>query len=274
MRNLQRTLIPLLFFVLFGVAFSRTGDAAPADRFLYLPPGIADHVVFYHSFAQGLMTPDLNLIGATLTLAKNDVAEGLVGAGYMAGSGTAAKKKGRFVVHSPALSVRKPITAMCWWRLDEPMKEETGFGVLALRGKGWISMFVAGKGPWCALKEPTYVFQCHNFEGMENHNDVQGGRAWFEPKVWHHAAISVSGASDIRIYWDGRMRNQYVPKERILEEGDINSVEFGDSGDNPAMTLDEIVILDRALSADEIQAYVTAVKALAQVKFPLQASGH
>ena len=40
-------------------------------------------------------------------------------------------------------------------------------------------------------------------------------------------------------------------------------------GNGPAMTLDEVVVLDRALSGEEIQTYLTAVKALAQVKFPV-----
>ena len=216
-----------------------------------------------------MKTPDLNLIGAKLTLAQNDPVPGLAGPGYMAGSGTAAKKKGPFVLQSPALSVHKPLTVMFWWRLDEPMKDETGFGVLALRGKGWISTYVAGKGPWCALKEPTYVFQCYNFPGMENCNDVWGGRAWFEPNIWHHAAVTVSGAADICIYWDGQLHTRHAPKGRLFKEGEINSVELGHGGNGLAMTLDEIVVLDRALSADEFLSYMTAVKALAQVKFPV-----
>ena len=35
------------------------------------------------------------------------------------------------------------------------------------------------------------------------------------------------------------------------------------------MTLDEIIVLDRAIGADEIIAYMTAVKALAEVRFPV-----
>ena len=62
---------------------------------------------------------------------------------------------------------------------------------------------------------------------MENCNDVWGGRAWFEPNVWHHAAIAVSGAADIRIYWDGKLRTQYAPKKRIFKEGEIDTVELG-----------------------------------------------
>jgi hypothetical protein len=166
------------------------------------------------------------------------------------------------------LSVHKPVTVMFWWRLDEPMKEESGFGVLALRGKGWISTFVAGKGPWCGLKEPTYIFQCYNFPDIENSNDCWGGRAWFEPNVWHHSAITVSGAADIRIYWDGLARTRHAPKGRLFREDEVNSAELGTSGNSLAMTLDEVVVLDRALSADEIAAYMAAVKALSQVKFP------
>ena len=35
------------------------------------------------------------------------------------------------------------------------------------------------------------------------------------------------------------------------------------------MTLDEIILLDRAIGPDEIIAYMTAVKALAEVRFPV-----
>ncbi|MCX6905089.1 MAG: hypothetical protein NTW03_16745, partial [Verrucomicrobia bacterium] len=260
-------------WLLLFIGLARVSPATSADAFFYLPPRLADRVVFYHSFAKGLKSPDLNLIGARLTLAENEPVPGLAGAGYTAGSGLAAQKKGAFVLQSPALSVHKPLTVMFWWRLDEPMKEETGFGLLALRGKGWISIFVAGKGPWCALKEPTYVFQCYNFPGMENCNDVWGGRAWFASGAFHLAAMAgcpavvVLSAKTGSIYWDGQLRTRHAPKGRLFKEGETGSVELGPSGNGPAMTLDELVVLDRVLSGEEIQAYITAVKALAQVKF-------
>jgi hypothetical protein len=256
----------LLALLMFGTF--HLSHAAPADECLYIPPSLSERVVFYHSFTKGLLAPEINFLGAKLTVADNPIITGLSGAGYMAGSGANARQRGGFVLRSPALSVHKPLTVMFWWRLDEPMQEETGFNVLALRGKGWISTFVAGKGPWCALKEPTYVFQCYNFEGMENCNDVWGGRAWFEPGTWHHAAITVSGAAEVRIYWDGKLRTQHAPKKRNFKEGEINSVELGASGKSPTMTLDEIVVLDCALSAEEIEAYITSTKALTQLQFP------
>jgi len=244
-------------------AGENTGDA-----FLYLPPKIVDRVVFYHSFEKGVKQPEINTLGAKLTAAENPPAEGLTDAGYQTGSGKAAKKGG-FVLQTAALNVSKPLTVMFWWRLDEPMTETTGFNVVALRGKGWISNFVAGKGPWCGLKEPTYCFQNYNFPGMENCNDVWGGRVWIEPNVWHHAALTVSGAADIRIYWDGHVRTRHAPKGRLFKEGEISSAELGTSGNGPAMTLDEVLVLDRALSADEIAAYITAVQQLAAVRFPV-----
>jgi hypothetical protein len=261
-------LLAISYWLLAGAGVSAGEEAAPGDAFLYLPPKIADRVVFYHSFEKGLKAPEINLIGAKVTLAENEPAQGLAGSGYMAGSGKTAKKKGGYVLQSAALSVHKPITVMFWWRLDEPMQETTGFNVVALRGKGWISNFVAGKGPWCGLKEPTYCFQNYNFPGMENCNDVWGGRVWVEAGVWHHAALTVSGAADIRIYWDGQVRTRHAPKGRLFKEGEIASAELGTSGNGPAMTLDEVLVLDRALTAEEIAAYVTAAQKLAEVRFP------
>jgi hypothetical protein len=251
----------------------RLSHAAPADGFFYLPPALADRVVFYQSFAHGPNAPDLNLMEAQVSFAANEPVRGLAGTGYRTGSGEAAQKKGGFALRSAALSVHQPITIMFWWRLDEPMTEETGFNVAALRGQGWISTFIAGKGRWCALREPTYVFQCYNFPGMENCNDIWGGRAWFEPDVWHHLAVTVSGAAEVRIYWDGQLRTQYAPKKRLFQDGEINSVELGASGKGPAMTLDEVIVMDRALAADEVMAYITAAKALAQIAFPVGEPG-
>ena len=78
------------------------------------------------------------------------------------------------------------------------------------------------------------------------------------------------GAADVGIYWDGQLRTRHTPKGRLFREGEINSMELGASGNGPAMTLDEVVVLDRTLNADEILGYMTAVKALVQVEFPAE----
>lgn len=261
-----QALVLLLLVVAASACFG--GDAAaPADAFMYLPPRLAGRVVFYHSFETGVQQPEIDLIGAKVSAVGLAPAKGLTGKGYQAGSGAAAKK-GSYRLQSPALSVHKPLTVLFWWRLDEPMKEETTFHIFGLSGnKGYISNFVHGKGEWCALKEPTYCFQVWSFPGIENWNDVWGGRVWVEPHVWHHAAIAVSGASEIRIYWDGSLRTLHAPKGRAFHEGDTGAIELGTSGLQPAMTLDEVIVLDRALSTEEVQAYVLAARQLAERGF-------
>jgi hypothetical protein len=44
----MRQIVCALFLFVTGVC-----NAAPADAFFYLPPRLADRVVFYHSFAKG-----------------------------------------------------------------------------------------------------------------------------------------------------------------------------------------------------------------------------
>jgi hypothetical protein len=233
--------------------------APPAEDFVYLPPRLAERVVFYHSFENGLQKPELNLVGAKISAVEGPTAKGLTGKGW---------EKVPLRLQSPALSAHKPLTVMFWWRLDEAMKEETSFNLITLSGnKGYISNFVRGKGEWCALKEPTYCFQVWNFSGMENHNDVWGGRVWFEPRAWHHTALAVSGAAEIRVYWDGNLRTMYAPKGRNFRESETSVVELGSNVHQPPMTLDEVLVLDKALGAEEVQAYVLAVRALAERGF-------
>ena len=136
----------------------------------------------------------------------------------MAGSGSAATKKGSFTLRSPALSVHKPLTVMFWWRLDEPMEEETGFGVLALRGNGWISAFVAGKGPGAHRRRRTCSSARDHFAGMENCNNVWGGvRMVRAQRLASRSHQRQRRAADIRIYWDGQDARGTRPKADFRE---------------------------------------------------------
>ena len=126
-------LLALSYWLMAGAAASAGEGTAAAEAFLYLPPSIADRVVFYHSFEKGVKEPEINLIGAKLAAVDLPPARGLTGNGYQCGSGAAAKK-GPFRLQSAALSPHKPLTVMLWRRLEEPMKAETSFHVVALSG--------------------------------------------------------------------------------------------------------------------------------------------
>lgn len=53
--------------------------------------------------------------------------------------------------------------------------------------------------------------------------------------------------------------------------GDVSRAELGCTWLTHPMTVDEILVLDRALSADEVRDYVTAVRKLAEIGFPFEA---
>ncbi len=74
--------------------------------------------------------------------------------------------------------------------------------------------------------------------------------------------MTVSGARQIDIFWDGGYREMFQAQGRLFVEGDTNALNFGPGWHHLPMTLDEIVVLDRALSAEEIAGYVRADRAL------------
>ena len=144
----------------------------------------------------------------------------------------------------------------------------TCFHLISLRGRGFISNFVRGKGKWCALKRPTCIFQVYHFPGIPNRNNPWCGKAWFEPGEWHNALLTISSASHISVYWDGKLRCHYTTQGRPFRKGDVSVCELGPTWLFHPMTIDEVLILHRALDADEVLGYVESVRRLREVGFP------
>jgi hypothetical protein len=238
------------------------GDAADC---LYLPPCWADRVVFYHTFDGRFDRPEINRIGAKALQTSGELASGFTGKGCRLPLGTA--KNAAFEVSSPAISAHRPITLMCWFRLDRRMAETTWIGLLMLRGAGpYITHFVAGRGVWCGLREPTFISQIVAFPGISQFHNQWGGRAWFDEGVWHHVAMTVASASEVLVYRDGTLRDTIVVKGRTFKDHEVNTAAFGSQG-HP-MTIDECLVIDRALTADEIAQYVTSSRALREQNVP------
>lgn len=252
-----------------------TAASAPAgdarDEFLYLPPAVAGSVVFYHSFSQGLDRPEVNLLpGSALRPRGGKLADALTGSGF-----AVTERSGGLGLAQLNWPLTRPLTAATWFRLDQPMKEETGFHLLGMwSAKGYISNFVAGKGPWCALTKPMFVIQMYSFPGISNVNGLDYGDGWLADKQWHHVAITVSEGSRVRVYWDGRPRSDFTTKGRLFEARDaLKEIHFGPNGAGLPITVDELLVLDRALSAEEVRDYVEAVTRLAAVGFPFRQGG-
>ena len=237
---------------------------APAAVAAEATPALAGSVVFYHSFSVSPDRAEINRLNAPLAGAKDGkIAPGLTGNGYRS-----ADRKASLGLRKLAWPLHKPITASLWWRLEKPMADETSFHLVSLRAGGYLSHFVRGKGQWCALKRPTFVIQMYNFAGISNVNGIGYGHAWTTAHQWHHAAVTVAAGSTVRVYWDGRLRSEFTPKGRLFGAADVvNAIDLGNNWLSCPMTIDEVLLLDRALSAREVSAYVTAVRKLAEVGF-------
>ncbi len=262
------TAVGVLAAMLLGPAW---GFAEPtqavSQRYSYLPPAWDGHVVFYHSFSQGIEQAEIPWPGGRVVNGQpGERVAGLTGDGFQTTDGKAA-----LTLQQLQWPLARPITVSMWWRLDEPMKLDTGFHLLTLGANGYISNFVRGKGTWCGLQEPTFVIQTYNFPGISNVNGIGYGDGWVTEKVWHHVALTVSEGSRVTVFWDGRPRSEFAVKGRLFGDKDVvQSIQWGSHWLGCAMVLDELVVLDRALSAEHVGDYVNAVQKLVEVKFPFE----
>jgi hypothetical protein len=268
-------LVPLMLAA--GACIPAVVRAADDSDLLLLPPALDDRAIFYHAFTKGADKPEINAAKATIEVQAAALADGFTGRGLATRPVEGRQQSHGIRMVSPAFSVHRPLTVMFWWRLDAPMKETTGFGLIAIhnhggRHDGYVSNFVAGKGPWCGLKEPTYISQLNGFPGLTDRNMPWGERVWSEPGQWRHLAMTVTGARQIDIYWDGQHREMFQAQGRLFVEGDTNAIMLGPDGYQVPMTLDEIVVLDRGLTADEIAGYRTASRALQAISSGEQAA--
>ena len=240
----------------------------PGAPFIYLPPAWSQRVVFYHSFGQGAGAPEINLLEARVEGEAEEVAEGFAGPGYPVLSGKDARRPLR--INSPRLSPHRPLTVMFWWRLDQEMQEDLTLCLFYGQSpgrRGYIANAVHGKSGWCALPQPTYISQVHGYEGLMNHHNSWGGRVWPEAGQWRHWALTATGADRLTIFWDGRPRETIALKGRPFREGDVTLVGLGeqysrDGKPDAALTFDEVIVADRALTPEEIAAYVLAAQQL------------
>lgn len=178
--------------------------AASRTSLLYIPPWLESSVILYHSFASGVMSPEVNAIGASVEFPKEVVPDGLTGPGLAIHDRGAADKEFHF--RSDELSPHRNLTLSMWWRVDEPLADASCYHLLALRGKGYVSSFVRVK---------------HSLTGRSFRADDGVAVAGFGPTWLFHP-----------------------------------------------MTIDDVMVCNRALNEDEVRNYVEAVRHLREVGFP------
>jgi len=254
----------ILCGLLWPALVSVGGPVRSAGEFLYIPPSAEKHVLFYHSFSRGASEPEINRLGAKVGKTRGRLTPALTDPGLTPAKG------GRAVgLAGVRLPLNRPVTVSLWFRLDEHMEVASGFHLISLRTPtGYISNFVRGKGGWCALTRPTFVVQLYRFPGISNVNGIRFGDAWLAEKVWHHAAVTVSEGSRVRVYWDGRLRSDTTAKGRLFGPKDVvTHIDLGPHWLGHPMTIDELLVLRCAWSGEQVAAYVSAVRKLAEAGF-------
>jgi len=258
----------LLAVLTASVAHAQTPDRT--DRFLYLPPAWADRVVYYHSFDGAPDKPDLDDLSAKLTAAPTTTVPGFAGRACAEGLGPANKKA--YEITSDGLSPHRPLTLMCWLRLDAAPTEITWYNLLRLwQGDTYITHFIAGKGEWCALRGETPIYQVVNFPGIPLYHSQWGEKPAWLPGEWHHVAMTVANGSNVRFYRDGQMTENILIKTRPFKENEVRTASLGEGGF--PMTVDEVIVTDRALTAPEIADYVRDTQRLHEIGYPAMGQG-
>ena len=244
---------------------TRPSAPKPCGKLLYVPPDLEGNVLLYHSFSRGAAKPEVNRLGARVAGAHTGrCVPALTGRGFARSTG----KGGGLSFAGLDRPLTKPVTVSLWFRLEKPMADETGFHLISLRANGYISHFVRGKGQWCALKRPTFVVQLYRFPGISNVNGLLGSGRLAEA-AWHHVAVAVSEGSRVRVFWNAKLRGEFSAKGRLFATADaVRSIDVGTHWLSHPMTIDEVLILNRALTGADIQAYTTAIRHLAEVSFP------
>jgi len=233
---------------------------------LSLPPAFEDRLLLYHGFGRAdgqaeIRRPTVTQVGTL------PVAEGFRDQGALTGNGRLLQ------VRSPAFSPHGPLTVCFWWAMQEDPKPENCFGLFHLGGKrGIVSHFSRGKGQWCALKRPAAILQVYYFDGIKNVNGIYDrdllAHVDLRAGVWHHTALVFRGASLVEVYTDGRKAWQARVRGRSFRESDgLRDITIGTRG-TPPMAIDEVIVLRRALTPDDIRTYVEAIRQMREVHYP------
>ena len=230
-----------------------------------IPPALEDRLIYYNGFEQPDAKPEVDAVAAAQV---GKVTPSLSG---MRGRGAITNKAGALQLRSPELSPHNPLTVMFWWALTEDAKIDSGFNLVHLQGRGIVSHFSRGKGEWCALQRNAAILQVYYFPGIQNVNGIYDAdwAAHIELKAgaWHHTALVIHGGSLVEVYTDGKLAwSVRIDGRPFNEEDKLNDLTIGTRG-APAMAIDEVIILRRALTAEEIATYVTAVRQMREAGY-------
>jgi len=251
-----------------GVPVRVTPAYRDLTAYLSVPPFLEDRLIYYNAFEQTGGKPEIDRTG--------DVQSGQIvtGPGGVRGRCAVAQEGQALQLSSDAFSPHRPLSVAFWWQLGRDEQLDSTFDLFHLtNGKGFVSHFSRGKGEWCALERPAAVLQVYYLSDIANLNGIYDSDLMahldLRAGVWHHTALVFNGGSLIEVYSDGRQVWATRLNGRPFSASDkLHDLTIGSRYGVP-MALDEVLILGRALTADEISTYVTAVRQMREVGYPL-----
>ena len=235
-----------------------------------LPVSFEDRVVVYWSFDRPGAGPEIDRVGIKRPQRFTPSPDGIRG-GCLAGV-----ERRVLTLTSVHLSPHRAMTVSFWWALARDPAVTDGFSLLAFHGGGrsYVSHFSRGKGPWCALRDPTAVFQVYNFGGIRNVNGLYDRRLSRSLELkrghWHHTAITVAAGRRLTAYTNGRPVYEVFLQGRAINADDgLNALTLGSRAGVP-VHIDELIVLDRVLGAHELGDYYEAITQMHEVDYPLR----
>lgn len=256
-------------------ALGLPGDAPPVlvapaydspTPYVCLPPFLEGRLLYYNAFERSNGLPEINEASAV------QAGRTVTGPGGVSGHCALAQTGQVLHLKSDAFSPHLPLTVAFWWQLGRDAEIDSTFGLCHLtNGRGFVSHFSRGKGQWCALERPAAVLQVYYLPGIANVNGIYDrdlmAHLDLRAGVWHHTALVFNGGSLIRAYTDGRPVWKTRLKGRPFSAADgLHDLTIGSRHGLP-LALDEVLILRRALTAEEIATYVTALRQMREVGY-------
>ena len=159
------------------------------------------------------------------------------------------------VAHSASLNV-KQATFAAWFKTSK--SDAAWRGILDKRAEHGYALGIGGNAKDLPSRGKL-AFTINGGTPCLSDNIVTDG-------VWHHAAATFDG-ENLRLYVDGQPQKQVIPRHAEIA-ANVDDLIIGMNGSNPSPQekgrsfdglIDDVMIFNRALSADEIRAMVVAI---------------
>ena len=187
-------------------------------------------------------------------IGKVDLVDGQYGKGIHVAEGG---PNGVIIKDSETLQIAGPTTIACWFKIQTTL----GGAIISKAGSYMITLATWSQGPPWKREGQVEVEPLFDVEGVFGF--MTSASVPVSIGEWHHI-VAVHDGKEVLNYMDGKLEGRW-PKEGLITVTTDDIFISGDSrgGIPPAngaeMMLDEYMIFNRAVSADEVREIMDAV---------------